>query len=101
MRMDRVILYHLLFLLELIFLKFYLLNVLSVSGSNDTNGNSNLTDLVTNNNLGAESAGVKMKRQSSLQSSSSPPAVSRDRTQGSEADAAMTSLSGQCLHHMM
>merc|ERR1719438_98787 len=62
--------------------------------SDVTNGNSNLAESLTNNNLtGTVETAVKMKRQSSLQSSSSPPAVSRDRT-GSEADANMTSLSG-------
>merc|ERR1719232_2270135 len=62
--------------------------------SDVTNGNSNLAESLTNNNLtGTVETAAKMKRQSSLQSSSSPPAVSRDRT-GSEADANMTSLSG-------
>merc|ERR1719438_764023 len=63
--------------------------------SDVTNGNSNIAESLTNNNLtaGTVETAAKMKRQSSLQSSSSPPAVSRDRT-GSEADANMTSLSG-------
>ena len=76
-------------------LKLLLLNDLYISASNVTNGNSNIAESLTNNNLtGTVETAAKMKRQSSLQSSSSPPAVSRDRT-GSEADANMTSLSGQ------
>ena len=77
-------------------LKLLLLNHLYISASDVTNGNSNIAESLTNNNLtaGTVETAAKMKRQSSLQSSSSPPAVSRDRT-GSEADANMTSLSGQ------
>ena len=69
------------------FLYFYFDNFISAS-----NGNPRLSS-VTNNNH--EPGSDNMKRQSSLQSTSSPPMFSKERERaGSEADATMTSLTG-------